>query len=79
MTPCCNVNEKKHLGLIFESDLSIDKHLNEKMIKAKKNIGILKHPSKFLPLKTFDQMYKALIRSHLDYSDIIYHIPPVLN
>ena len=24
-------------------------------------------------------MYKALIRSHLDYCDIIYHIPPVLN
>ena len=28
-----------------------------------------------LPLKTFDQMYKALVRSHLDYCDIIYHIP----
>ena len=30
------VNEQKHLGLIFESDLSFEKHLNEKMIKAKK-------------------------------------------
>ena len=24
-------------------------------------------------------MYKALVRSHLDYCDIIYHIPPTLN
>ena len=24
-------------------------------------------------------MYKALVRSHLDYCDIIYHIPPILN
>ena len=61
------VNEQKHLGLILESDLSFEKHLNEKMIKAKKNIGFLKHLSKFLPLKTLDQMYKALVRPHLDY------------
>lgn len=27
------------------------------------------------PLKTLSQMYKALVRSHLDYCDIIYHIP----
>ena len=51
------------------------KHINEKIIKAKKNVGILKHRSQFLPLKTLDQMYKALVRPHLDYCDIIYHIP----
>ena len=73
------VNEQKHLGLILESDLSVEEHLNEKMIKAKRIIGFLKHLSKFLPLKTLDQMHKALVRSHLDYRDIIYHIPPVLN
>ena len=33
------------------------------------------HLSKFLPLKTLDQMYKALVRPHLDYCDVIYHIP----
>ena len=31
----------------------------------------------FLPRKTLDQMYKPLVRSHLDYCDIIYHIPSV--
>ena len=69
------VNDQKHLGLILDSRLSFEKHINEKIIKAKKNVGILKHLSIFLPLKTLDQMYKALIRSHLDYCDIIYHIP----
>ena len=73
------VNYQKHLGLIIDSRLSFEKHLNEKIIKVKKNIGILKHLSKFLPLKTLDQMYKALIRPHLDYCDIIYHIPPHQN
>ena len=35
----------------------------------------MKHLSCFLPLKTLDQMFKSLVRSHLDYCDIIYHIP----
>ena len=73
------LNEQKHLGFILESDLSFEKHLNEKIIMVKRIIGFLKQLSKSLPLKTFDQMYKALVRSHLDYCDIIYHIPPVLN
>ena len=68
------VNEQKHLGLILDSSLSFKKHLDDKIKKAKKNIGIIKHLSKFLPLKTPDQMYKALVRPHLDYCDIIYHI-----
>ena len=71
------VNEHKHLGLVLDSRLSVEKHINEKLIKAKKNVGIFKHLSKFLPLQTLDQMYKALVRSHLDYCDIIYHMPPL--
>ena len=49
----------------------------KKVIKAKRNIAILKYLSKFLPLRTLDQMYKALVRSHLDYGDVIYHIPSI--
>ena len=52
--------------------------VTEKIIKAKQNIGIIKHLSN-LPVKTLSQMYKALIRSHLDYCDIICHIPPKIN
>ena len=32
-----------------------------------------------LSQQTLDRMYKALVRSHLDYCDIICHIPPILN
>ena len=67
--------EQKHLGLTLDSKLSFERHVSEKIIKAKKGIGIIKYLSKFLPIKTLDQMYKALVRSHLDYCDTIYHIP----
>ena len=69
------MKEQKHLGLILDTGLSFEKHLNEKIIKAKKNLGMIKHISCFLPLKALDQMYKTLVRSHLDYCDIIYHVP----
>ena len=61
---------------MLDTSLSFEKHINEKIIKAKKTLGVIKHLSRFLPLKTLCQMYKALVRSHMDYCDIIYHIPP---
>ena len=69
------MNEQKHLGLILNSSLSFEKHLNGKIIKAKKNLGIIKHLSRFLPLNTLDQMYKALVRSNLDCCYVVYRIP----
>ena len=69
------VNEQKHLGLILDSNLSFERHLNGKVMKAKSSIGIIKYLSSFLPLKILDQMYKAIVRSHLDYCDTTYHIP----
>ena len=69
------MKEHKHLGLVLESDLSFKKHIHEKIKKAKKNIGIIKYLSKFLPLKTLDLIYKSVVRPHFDYCDVIYHIP----
>ena len=73
------VNEHKHLGLMLDTKLSFEKHINEKIIKAKKIIGIIKYLSNYLPIKTLDLMYKLLVRPHLDYSDIIYNVPSSTN
>ena len=66
-------DEQKHLGLILTPSLNFSKHIHEKISKANKNIGIIKHLSKYLPLKTLNQMYKTFVRTLLDYCDIIYH------
>ena len=54
------VREHRHLGIILEPTLSFEKHLHEKMSKAKKNIGIIKHPNRFRPIKTLILMYKCI-------------------
>ena len=74
-TIVAKMNDQKHLGLSLDSSLSFKKHINGKIINAKKNLGLIKHLSMFLPHKTLDLMYKALVRSHFDYCDIIYHKP----
>ena len=49
-----------------------------KLKKANRNIGIIKHLNKFLPFKTLNQLYKSLVRSHVDYCDVIFHLPSIM-
>ena len=67
--------EHKHLGLTLTPKLNFENHLISKMKKAKKIIGIIKHLNRNLSLKSLDQMYKTLVRLHLEYCDFIYHLP----
>ena len=73
------VNEQKHLGVILDKKLSFKNHIIEKINKTKKTIGMIKHLSKYLPLRTLILMYKSLVRPHFDYCDIVFHIPPEEN
>ena len=58
---------------------TFEKHVISKSKVARKNIGILKHLYPYHPLTTLDQLYKIYIRSHLDYCDVIFHVPPLRN
>ena len=70
-------NEHKHLGLILDTKLSFTKHINEKVATARKGIGLIKHLAAYLPIKSRDQIYKMHVRPHLDYCDIIFHVPVI--
>ena len=66
-------SEQKHLGLTLTTNLSFTKHVYEKITKANRHIGSIKHLSRYLPFKSLNQMYKTFSRTHLDYCDVIYH------
>ena len=73
--PVKKVNEHKHLGIILDSKLSFSAHMKAAISKTRKGIGLLKYLSKYLPRHTLNELYKLHVRPHLDYGDVIYHIP----
>ena len=73
--PVEKVNEHKHLGIILDSKLSFSAHIKSAISKTRKGIGLLKYLSKYLPRHTLNELYKLYVRPHLDYGDVIYHIP----
>ena len=62
----------KHLGMIFDSRLSFDKHLKSVLKKISKTIGLLRKFRGILPRTSSITIYKLFARPHLDYGDIIY-------
>ena len=69
------VEEHKHLGVILDSKLSFASHIQTANTKSRQGIGMIKYLSKYLPRHTLNELYKLYVRPHLDYGDVIYHIP----
>ena len=74
-----SASDHKHLGIILDCKLLLTKHISEKVAKARKGIGIIRHLSFHVPLDVLDQLYKLFVRPLLDYCDIIYHVPAITN
>ena len=73
--PVKKVDEHKHLGITLDSKLSFSAHIKSVISKTRKGIGLLRYLYKYLPRHTLNELYKHCVRPHLDYGDIIYHIP----
>ena len=63
----------KHLGIILDDHLTFKRHVEEKIKKANKGLGLLKYLKKFSNRIVLNKIYKMFIRPHLDYGDVIYH------
>jgi hypothetical protein len=66
------VDNEKDLGVIIDSDLNFDKHINEKVNKANSMFGMIRRSFDFLSESNFTYLYKALVRSHLDYASSVW-------
>ena len=73
--PVARTTCQKHLGLYLDEKLSFYDHINAKISKANKGIGIIKRLSNTLPRNSLLTIYKYFKGSHLDYCDIIYDQP----
>ena len=66
---------QKDLGLVLGKRLNFTEHINSKISKCDKLIGIVKKLSFSFPRNALLRIYKSFIRPHLDYADIIYDKP----
>ena len=65
-------SSQKHLGVILDSKLIFDEYLKMVSLKISKTLGLLRKLHNLLPRSALITKYKAFVRPHLDYGDILY-------
>ena len=66
---------QKHLGDILDSNLNFNAHIDQKIKKCNKMIGLIRRLSVNLLRSVLRTIYKSFIRPHLNYGDILYDKP----
>ena len=66
---------QKPFGLYLDHKLRFYDHINAKISKSNKGIGMIKRLLNALPRNSLLTIYKSFMRPHLDYCDIIYDLP----
>ena len=64
--------QEKDLGIIFDKTLKFDLHINSQVSKANKVLGLIRRNFKYLDGPTFNKLYKALVRPHLEYGQTVW-------
>ena len=64
--------EEKDLGIIFDKTLLFDTHVQKSIDKANQMVGLIKRTFCYLTKDTFIKLYKALVRPHLEYGNMIW-------
>ena len=65
----------KHLGLLLDKRLAFDHHIEEMILRANKDIGHITRLRRYLQRNSLLTIYKAFIRPHVDYGDVVSDYP----
>ena len=63
------------MGVVLDSNLNFSTHIDQKIKKCNKIIGLIRRLSATLPRNALVTIYKIFIRPHLNYGDILYDKP----
>ena len=66
---------QKHLGIHLDEQLDFNTHIEGKISKAYRGIGIIKKLQSKLPRNVLLTIYKSFTRPHLGYGDIVFDQP----
>jgi hypothetical protein len=66
------VSSEKDLGVILDGQLNFGSHIDDIINKSNKIVGVIKRNFRDLNLKTFAMLYKAMVRSKLEYAQAVW-------
>ena len=69
--PIATTTSQKRVGLNLDAKLTFNHHINKKIGKAIKGVGLLRKLQRFLPRSSLLTIYKSFMRPHLDHGNII--------
>ena len=67
---------EKDLGVLVDDKLMFSSHIGSVEQKANKVLGVLKRSFKHIPFKEYVMLYKTMVRSKLEYANVVWS--PVL-
>ena len=62
---------QKHLGIILDS--KFEDHYKTVLSKTNRTLELLHKLQNLLPIEAFITIYKAFVRPHVDYGDVLFH------
>ena len=65
-------SHQKHLGIYLDEKLNFKMYVETALCEVDKGISVTKIVRHSLPSKSSLTIYKAFLRPHIDYGDIIY-------
>ena len=63
-----HVLETKDLGITIDTQLSFQNHIQDKVNKANRVMGMIRRSFSHLNKEIFKQLYKSQVRPHLEYA-----------
>ena len=66
------VKSEKDLGVIFDSKLTFTEHISTKVSKANQIVGLIFRTFTFMVREMFLNLFKSLVRPHLEYAATIW-------
>ena len=63
---------QKHLGILLDSKLTFKEHYKKILNKSNRTIRLLRKLQSLLTRAALTTIYKAFVRPHLDYGDVLY-------
>jgi ribonuclease P/MRP protein subunit RPP40 len=71
-SPLQTVESEKDIGVTVDCKLNFEEHVSEKVNKANKMFAVIRLSFQYLNERSFIPLYKALVRSHLDFASSVW-------